>query len=115
MDHDWLMKFLAHRITDPVLLRLIRRFLKVGVMEEGQLHESESGTPQGGLVSTVLANIYLHYVLDIWFEKRFDRSCRGRAKLIRYADDFVACFTHEEDVKRFSAALIVRLAEFALE
>lgn len=63
----------------------------------------------------MLANIYLHYVLDIWFEKRFARSCRGRAKLIRYADDFVACFTHEEDAKRFSAALIERLAEFALE
>ena len=115
VDHDWLMKFLAHRIGDPVLLRMIRRFLKAGVMEEGLLHESEAGTPQGGLVSPVLANIYLHYVLDIWFEKRFARSCRGRAKLIRYADDFVACFTHEEDAKRFSTALIERLAEFALE
>ncbi len=115
VDHDWLMKFLAHRIADPVLLRVIWRFLKAGVMEEGLLHESAAGTPQGGLVSPVLANIYLHYVLDTWFEKRFARSCRGRAKLIRYADDFVACFTHEEDAKRFSAALIERLAEFALE
>lgn len=115
VDHGWLMKFLAHRIADPVLLRVIRRFLKAGVMEEGRLHESESGTPQGGLVSPVLANIYLHYVLDIWFEKRFAGSCRGRAKLVRYADDFVACFTHEEDAKRFSEALIERLTEFALE
>jgi group II intron reverse transcriptase/maturase len=115
VDHDWLMKFLAHRIADPVLLRVIRRFLKAGVLEEGLLQPSEAGTPQGGLVSPVLANIYLHYVLDLWFEKRFARSCRGRAKLIRYADDFVACFTHEEDAKRFSEALIERLAEFALE
>ena len=115
MDHDWLLKFLAHRIADPVLLRVIRRFLKAGVLEEGLLQPSEAGTPQGGLVSPVLANIYLHYVLDMWFEKRFARSCRGRAKLIRYADDFVACFTHEEDAKRFSEALIERLAEFALE
>lgn len=115
VDHDWLMKFLAHRIADPVLLRVIRRFLKAGVLEEGRLYASEAGTPQGGLVSPVLANIYLHYVLDMWFEKRVARSCRGRAKLIRYADDFVACFTHEEDAKRFSEALIKRLAEFALE
>jgi len=115
VDHDWLMKFLAHRIADPVLLWVIRRFLKAGVLEEGQINASEAGTPQGGLVSPVLANIYLHYVLDMWFEKRFARSCRGRAKLIRYADDFVACFTHEEDAKRFSEALIERLAEFALE
>ena len=115
VDHDWLMKFLAHRIADPVLLRVIRRFLKAGVMENGVLHESEAGTPQGGLVSPVLANIYLHYVLDTWFEKRFARSCRGLAKRVRYADDFVACFTHEEDAKRFSGALIERLAEFALE
>ena len=93
VDHDWLMKFLAHRIADPVLLRVIRRFLKAGVQEEGLLQPSEAGTPQGGLVSPVLANIYPHYVLDMWFEKRFARSCRGRAKLIRYADDFVACFT----------------------
>jgi RNA-directed DNA polymerase len=115
VDHGWLMKFLAHRIADPVLLRVIRRFLKAGVLEEGRLYASEAGTPQGGLVSPVLANIYLHYVLDMWFEKRFARSCRGRAKLIRYADDFVACFTHEEDAKRYSEALIERLAEFALE
>jgi group II intron reverse transcriptase/maturase len=115
VNHDWLMKFLSHRIADPVLLRVIRRFLKAGVMEEGLLHESEAGTPQGGLVSPVLANIYLHYVLDMWFEKRVAKSCRGRAKLVRYADDFVACFTHEEDAKRFSEALIERLAEFALE
>jgi group II intron reverse transcriptase/maturase len=115
VDHDWMMKFVAHRIADPILLRVIRRFLKAGVQEDGMFSESEAGTPQGGLVSPVLTNIYLHYVLDIWFEKRFARSCRGRAKLIRYADDFVACFTHEEDARRFSDELVGRLAEFSLE
>ncbi len=115
VDHDWLMKFLAHRIADPVLLRVIRRFLKAGVQDEGVFQASEAGTPQGGLVSPVLANIYLHYVLDIWFEKRFARSCHSRAKLVRYADDFVACFTHEEDAVRFREALTERLAAFALE
>ena len=115
VDHSWLMKFLEHRISDPVLLRIIRRFLKAGVMEDGMFYASESGTPQGGLVSPVLANIYLHYVLDLWFEKRFARSCRGRAELVRYADDFIACFTYEEDAKRFQKELSKRLAQFALE
>ena len=106
VSHEWLMKFLAHRINDPVLLRVIRRLLKAGVLEDGQYQASEAGTPQGGLVSPVLANIYLHYVLDVWFEKRFARHCRGRARLVRYADDFVGCFTHEEDAQRFRQELI---------
>jgi RNA-directed DNA polymerase len=113
--HDWMMRFLAHRITDPVLLRVIQRFLKAGILEDGQFYASEAGTPQGGLVSPVLANIYLHYVLDMWFEKRFARHCRGRAYLVRYADDFVACFSHEEDAQHFRQALSERLAQFALE
>jgi RNA-directed DNA polymerase len=115
VNHDWLLKFLAHRIGDPVLLRVIQRFLKAGVIEDGAVHASEEGTPQGGLVSPVLANIYLHYVLDIWFERRFAATCVGRAYLVRYADDFVACFTHEADAQRFRAELDTRLAQFALE
>lgn len=115
VDHDWLMRFLAHRIADPQLLRIIRRFLKAGILEDGIYHASEEGTPQGGLVSPVLANIYLHYVLDLWFEKRFAPECHGRAYLIRYADDFVACFSHEGDAKRFRASLDARLGQFGLE
>jgi group II intron reverse transcriptase/maturase len=115
VNHDGLMRFLSHRITDPVLLRVIRRFLKAGVLEDGAFYASEAGTPQGGLVSPVLSNIYLHYVLDLWFEKRFSRSCRGRAYLVRYADDFVACFTYEEDARGFQEGLIERLGQFALE
>lgn len=115
VHHEHLMKFLAHRISDPRILRLVRRFLKAGVMDDGVFHASEQGTPQGGLVSPVLSNIYLHYVLDLWFEKRFARQCLGRAYLVRYADDFVACFEHEADARYFRCALEQRLAAFALE
>jgi hypothetical protein len=110
-----LLRFVAHRIADPRFLRIIDRFLKAGVMEDGTFSASEQGTPQGGLVSPALANIYLHYVLDVWFEKRFAKSCRGKAYLVRYADDFVACFHLEEDAKRFIEKLNYRLAEFDLE
>ena len=92
VTHSHLLRFLAHRIADPRFLRIIDRFLKAGVLEDGMVSASEQGTPQGGLVSPALANIYLHYVLDVWFEKRFAKSCRGKAYLVRYADDFVACF-----------------------
>ena len=115
VTHFHLRRFLAHRIADPRFLRIIDRFLKAGVMEDGRFSASEQGTPQGGLVSPALANIYLHYVLDVWFEKRFAKSCRGRAYLVRYADDFVACFHLEEDAKRFMVELNHRLAEFDLE
>ena len=115
VSHDWLMRFLEHRIGDPNLLRVIRRFLKAGVTEDGVFQTSDEGTPQGGLVSPVLANIYLHYVLDVWFEKRFAPACRGRAYLVRYADDYVACFTVESDARAFQEAMVRRLAEFGLE
>lgn len=115
VSHDWLMRFLAHRIKDPVLLRIVKRFLKAGVMEAGALISGDTGTPQGGLVSPVLANIYLHYVLDVWFERRFARTCSGSARLVRYADDYVACFTDEGDAKRFMTEMTERLAKFGLE
>jgi RNA-directed DNA polymerase len=115
VTHSYLQRFLAHRIADPRFLRIVDRFLKAGVMEDGRFSASEQGTPQGGLVSPALANIYLHYVLDVWFEKRFAKPCRGRAYLVRYADDFVACFHLEEDAKRFMVELNHRLAAFDLE
>ncbi|MGC1375519.1 MAG: group II intron reverse transcriptase/maturase [Anaerolineales bacterium] len=115
VTHSHLLRFLSHRIADPRFLRIIRRFLKAGVLEDGAFSASELGTPQGGLVSPTLANIYLHYTLDVWFEKRFAKSCRGKASLVRYADDFVACFHQEEDAKRFLQELKDRLAEFNLE
>ena len=87
VDHEWLMRFLAHRIGDKRVLRMIQRFLKAGVEEDGRLVKGEKGTPQGGSASPLLANVYLHYVLDLWFTRRFLKSCRGKARLVRYADD----------------------------
>lgn len=113
--HDHLMRFVQQRISDPGVLRIIRRFLKAGYLEEGLVQPNERGTPQGGLVSPVLANIYLHYVLDLWFEKRYARSCNGKAYLVRYADDFVACFEEEQDAKGFVLELQKRLSLFGLE
>lgn len=115
VSHYHLLRFLKHRIADPRLLRIIQRFLKAGVMEDGAVVASEEGTPQGGLISPVLSNIYLHYVLDIWFEKRFARHCSGKAFLVRYCDDFIACFQHEGDARRFLTELSERLGNFALE
>ena len=89
VDHDWMMKFLEHDIADKNFLRYIKRFLKAGVMEDMQYSESDLGTPQGGLISPVLANVYLHYVLDLWFDKVWTKQCKGEAYMVRYADDFV--------------------------
>jgi group II intron reverse transcriptase/maturase len=115
VSHTHLMRFLAQRIADPNLLRIIQRFLKAGIMEDGVFSATVEGTPQGGLVSPVLSNIYLHYVLDLWFEKRYVKSCRGKAYLIRYADDYVACFEQEADARRFQTEMEQRLAQFDLQ
>lgn len=115
LSHTHLMRFLEHRIADPNFLRIVRRFLKAGIMEDGAFTASDAGAPQGGLVSPVLSNIYLHYVLDLWFEKRFAVNCAGNAYLIRYADDYVACFEQEADARAFLGAMTARLAEFDLE
>ena len=115
VDQDWMMKMLEHRVVDKRMLRMLKRFLKSGVMEAGELRASEEGVPQGGSISPVLANVYLHYALDLWVEKVYRKSCKGKAKLIRYADDFVVCFQNREDAMRFQAALAERLAKFGLE
>jgi RNA-directed DNA polymerase len=115
VTHEHMERFLAHRIGDSNLLRLIQRFLKAGVMEEGAISATDQGTPQGNLVSPVLSNIYLHYCLDVWFERRFARQCRGKAVLVRFADDFVACFEFEDDARAFERSLKDRLRSFGLE
>lgn len=115
VHHQHLMRFIEHRIGDSNLLRVIQRFLKAGILEDGMFYASDEGTPQGGLISPVLANIYLHYVLDLWFEQRFAKGCQGKAFLVRYADDFVGCFECEADARGFEQALKERLAQFALE
>jgi group II intron reverse transcriptase/maturase len=115
VSHSHLLRFLEHRIADPQFLRIVRRFLKAGVMADGVFDATTEGTPQGGLVSPVLSNIYLHYVLDMWFEKRFAKQCRGKAFLIRFADDYIACFQYEGDAKCFHQEMRTRLADFDLE
>jgi len=115
IDHQWLMKCLRQRIKDTSLLRLITRFLKAGIMEEGKLVKTDKGTPQGGVLSPLLANIYLHYILDLWFEKVVKSKLKGYAKLIRYADDFIVCFQSGKEAKEFGEALNIRLSKFNLE
>lgn len=114
IDHQWMMKCLRQRINDGSLLRLIGRFLKAGIMEEGKFISTDKGTPQGGIVSPLLANIYLHYILDLWFEKAIRRQLDGYAKLIRYADDFVVCFENHSEGKAFEGKLKERLGKFGL-
>lgn len=115
VNHDWLIKFLEHTIQDQTFIRYIKRFLKAGIMEDMQHYECDKGTPQGGLISPVLANVYLHYVLDLWFELYIKIKCKGKAHLIRYCDDFVCCFEKEEDARMFYAELKDRLNKFNLE
>lgn len=115
VDHKWLMKFLEHDIQDKNFLRYISRFLKAGIMEDMKYYESDKGTPQGGLISPVLANIYLHYVLDMWFDKVIKRRSKGEAYIVRYADDFVCFFQYENEAKAFYEVLKERLAKFGLE
>lgn len=116
MDHEWMMRMLEQRIDDKRFLGLIRKWLKAGILEEdGQVNYPVTGTPQGGTVSAVLANIYLHYALDLWFEKVIKGRCRGDAMLIRFADDFVCAFQYHDDMKRFYDDLGKRLGKFKLE
>jgi len=115
VDHEWLMKFLEHDIGDKNFLRYVTRFLKAGIMEEGKYIDTDSGVPQGGLISPVLANVYLHYAIDMWFDKIIKPRCKGKAAMIRYADDVVFCFEHEEEAKGFYRSLKERLAKFKLE
>lgn len=115
VDHGWMVKFLQDRIQDPNLLRLIQRFLKAGVIEARVEYETNTGTPQGGIISPTLANVYLHYVLDLWFEVKIKRECRGEAYLIRYCDDFVCFFQYQDEAEAFYGKLIERLRKFNLE
>jgi RNA-directed DNA polymerase len=114
VNSAWLRKFVGHRVNDGGLLRLLNKWLKAGVMEHGVVTRTSDGVPQGGPVSPVLANIYLHYVLDLCFERRFKRTCRGFAELTRFADDFVVAFKYHGDAVRFRQGVEERLAAFGL-
>jgi RNA-directed DNA polymerase len=115
LDHSWLERFIEHRIADKRVLRLIQKWLKAGVIENGVWSETSQGTPQGASVSTLLANVYLHYVFDLWAHQWRTRHARGDVVIVRYADDFVVGFEHKSDAERFWSDLHERLAEFALE
>jgi len=114
LDHGWLLRFVEHRVGDPRLISLIRRWLKAGILEDGEIHPNEEGTPQGGSISVMLSNVYLHYVLDLWFERVVKSRLRGEAYLVRYIDDFVVCFQYREDALRVQEALRKRLGKFGL-
>jgi group II intron reverse transcriptase/maturase len=114
LSHEWVLRFVEHRVGDPRLISLIRRWLKAGILEDGEVHPNEEGTPQGGSISVMLSNVYLHYVLDLWFERVVKPRLRGEAYLIRYIDDFVMCFQYREDALRVQAALCKRLGKFGL-
>ena len=116
IDHEWILWMLAERIDDRALIRLIKKWLKAGVLDtDGTVRHPATGTPQGGTVSPILANVYLHYARDLWFEKVVKRHCHGEACLIRSADDYVCAFEHQEDAERFDTVLGQRVRKFGLE
>lgn len=115
IDHEWLVKFIEHRIADKRIVRLIQKWLKAGVLENGERTPSEDGLPQGGCVSPVLANIYLHYVFDLWAHQWRNRNAYSDVIIVRYCDDFIVGFHHKRDAERFLDELKARLARFKLE
>ena len=115
LDHVDLLRFVELRVGDPRIISVIRRWLKAGILEDGELRPNEQGTPQGGSISVVLSNLYLHYVLDLWFERVVKSRLRGEAYLVRYIDDFVLCFQYRSDALRVQDALRKRLGKFGLE
>ena len=115
VSHEWMLKFLAHRVADNRILRLVQKWLKAGVSEDGEWSETTVGTPQGAVVSPLLANVYLHYVLDLWVEVWRKKIARGDVIIVRYADDLVAGFQHQAEAERFLRDFRERLAKFGLE
>lgn len=114
IDHEWLMRMLSYKIRHRRFLRYVKPMLKAGVLTDGDLQVTDEGTPQGSIVSPILSNVVLHYVLDEWFMKIVRPRCKGQAWPIRYADDAIACFEYETDAKRYAAVLPKRLAKFGL-
>lgn len=116
IDHEWLVKMLEKRVDDQAFIRLIRKWLNAGILEtDGKILDPITGTPQGGIVSPILSNICLHYVLDLWFEKIVKPHCEGKVYICRFADDFVCAFQYKSDAERFYEALGKRLNKFSLE
>jgi len=114
VNHDWLIRFLEHRVGDKRIIRLIRKWLKAGILEDGVVTVADSGTGQGSVISPLLGNVYLHYVFDLWAERWRRQEAQGDMIVVRYADDLVAGFEHEDDARRFLDAMRTRLEEFSL-
>ena len=115
VDHEWLLRFVKHRVSDERITRLVGKWLKAGVLEDGQWHGSEQGTPQGAVISPLLANVYLHYVFDLWAQQWRRREAKGDMIVVRYADDLVVGFEHEGEARRFWDAMRSRFERFSLE
>ena len=115
IDHEWMLRFVEHRIADRRILRLVKSWLKAGVMVEGKRKATDEGTPQGASISPLLANIYMHYVLDLWVQQWRKKSARGEVIIVRWADDFVVGFQYQQDAQRFQYELRQRLQRFSLQ
>jgi group II intron reverse transcriptase/maturase len=115
IDHEWLVKFVEHRIADRRVIRHVKKWLRAGVLEDGKRIRTEEGTPQGGSISPLLANVYLHYVFDLWVHQWRQRHAQGDVVVVRYADDFVVGFQHRSDAERFLGELRERFGKFNLE
>jgi RNA-directed DNA polymerase len=114
ISHEWMQRFVEHRIADPRIIRLVRKWLRAGVSEDGQWSKTQEGTPQGAVISPLLSNIYLHYVLDQWVDQWRKTKARGNVIIVRYADDFVMGFQHRHEADGFLSALKQRLEKFSL-
>jgi group II intron reverse transcriptase/maturase len=114
VSQDWLIRFLEHRVGDERIIRLVRKWLKAGVLEDGDWSVSEEGTPQGAVISPLLANVYLHYVFDLWAQRWRRREAKGNVIILRFADDIVTGFEHEADARRFWEAMRLRFEQFSL-
>lgn len=115
LDHSWVVKFVEHRVADRRIVRLIQKWLRAGVLEDGRWTRSEEGTVQGGSISPLLANIYLHYVFDLWTQRWRQKQTAGNVSVVRFADDFIVGFEHRHQAEQFLVALRERLAKFGLE
>lgn len=115
IEHDWLVKFIEHRVADARVVRLLKKWLHAGVLEDGRIEQSELGTVQGGSISPLLANIYLHYAFDLWVKQWRQRHARGEVIVVRYADDWIAGFQFRDDAERFQRAVAERLGQFGLK
>ena len=115
LDHEWLVKFLELYIKDPNIIWLVKKFLKAGVMDDGEFSSTDEGSPQGSIVSPILANIYMHFVLTLWYKIKIGKQCKGDNFLVNYADDFIAGFQYQWEAESYYSQLKERMNKFGLD